>query len=155
MSRSLLITAFLCLSVFLAGAPALAQSNPFNERDDQYRLLGLKRAKEAFEIARESHARNMKLFEQGVVAKNKADANGNWSRAEATNTGVEAVQKTFPDSKCDPACLKAQLDAYHDKAKTSDPEEPIRAMSSMEAGETTRAAAADDMGVPWPPGSTR
>jgi hypothetical protein len=73
MSRSLLGTALLCLSFLLAGGPVLSQSNYFNERDDQYRLLGLKRAKEAFEIARESHERNKKLFEQGVLPENELD----------------------------------------------------------------------------------
>jgi hypothetical protein len=73
MSRSLLGAALLCLSFLLAGSPALSQSNFFNERDDQYRLLGLKRAKEAFEIARESYERNKKLFEQGVISENDLD----------------------------------------------------------------------------------
>lgn len=73
MSRTLLGAAFLCLSFFMAGGPALSQSNFFNERDDQYRLLGLKRAKEAYEIARESHERSKKLFEQGVLPANELD----------------------------------------------------------------------------------
>ena len=88
---------------------------------------------------------------QGVVSANKMDSNGMWSRAEATDTGVEAVCKTFPDSECDADCLKAQLDAYHDKACTSDPEKPIRAISTMAEDEQARSAAADEMGVPWPP----
>ena len=73
MSRSLLSAALLCLSFLLAGGPALSQSNPFNERDDQYRLLGLKRAKEAFEIARDGHERNKKLFKEGVIPENEMD----------------------------------------------------------------------------------
>ena len=36
----------------------LAQTGvPFNQRDDQYRLLGLKRAKEAFEYAHKEYNR--------------------------------------------------------------------------------------------------
>ncbi len=88
---------------------------------------------------------------QGVVSANKMDANGMWSRAEATQTGVEAVCKTFPDSECDPECLEAQLNTYHDKACTSDPEKPIRAISTMDSSPEAREAAAADMGVPWPP----
>ncbi len=74
MTRAFLAAAgaIVCLSVLFTG-PALAQSNPFNERDDQYRLLGLKRAKEAFEIAREAYERNQKLFQEGIIAENAMD----------------------------------------------------------------------------------
>jgi hypothetical protein len=73
MNKPLISAMLLVLCAFLAGGPALSQNNPFNERDDQYRLLGLKRAKEAFEIARDAHERNKTLFEQGVVPKNELD----------------------------------------------------------------------------------
>jgi hypothetical protein len=44
-------------------APACAQTQvPFNQRDDQYRLLGLKRAKEAYEVARSEYERQKDLF---------------------------------------------------------------------------------------------
>ena len=42
----------LCICIGLSGLTALSQSNNFNQRDDKYRLLGLKRAKEAYEVAR-------------------------------------------------------------------------------------------------------
>jgi len=90
---------------------------------------------------------------QGVCSENMKDANGNWSRQQATDVGVKAVTKTFPDSECDEECLKAQLDAYHDKAKSEDPEKPIRAISEMSS--EGREAAAASMDVPWPSPSGR
>jgi hypothetical protein len=66
-----LLLAFLLSS--LAG-PVLAQSGtPFNERDDQYRLLGLKRAHRAYEIARESYERQKGLFDEGVLSQAEHD----------------------------------------------------------------------------------
>ena len=51
-----------CLALAIAGS-ALAQSyNPFNERDDTYRLLGLKRAKQAYETARTEFGRQDQLY---------------------------------------------------------------------------------------------
>lgn len=73
MSQSLRAAVLLCLSLLLAAGSAIPQSNPFNERDDQYRLLGLKRAQEAFDIAREAYDRNQKLFQEGVIAQNTLD----------------------------------------------------------------------------------
>ena len=45
----------------------------FNERDDQYRLLGLKRAKEAFEIARVQFERQDELYRSDLVPESKLD----------------------------------------------------------------------------------
>ncbi len=45
-----------------------AQVN-YNQRDDQYRLLGLKRAKEAYEVARAEYDRQKSLFEKGLIAQ--------------------------------------------------------------------------------------
>ncbi len=48
---------------------ATAQSGSyFNQRDDQYRLLGLKRAKEAFDAARAEHERQEQLFEKQLIS---------------------------------------------------------------------------------------
>src|SRR5690606_20849424 len=38
----------------------------------------------------------------------------------ARDSGVEAFGKVFPDSGCDPDCIKAQLDAYHNQAGITD-----------------------------------
>jgi uncharacterized membrane protein len=49
---------------------ATAQTQvPFNQRDDQYRLLGLKRAKEAYEVARSEYERQKDLFARNLITK--------------------------------------------------------------------------------------
>jgi hypothetical protein len=85
---------------------------------------------------------------RGVVALGK----GTWSRQEAAKVGAKALVKTFPSAGCSEACTEAQLNNYHDQAKSSDPEEPIKANSSMTSSEDARAAARVDMGVPVAPG---
>lgn len=63
------------LGVLLGSASAYAQNGtPFNERDDQYRLLGLKRAKEAFEIARAQLDRQEELFRQELLSQEMLDS---------------------------------------------------------------------------------
>jgi len=47
--------------------------NSFNQRDDQYRLLGLKRAKEAYEVARSEYERQQTLFEKGMITQAELD----------------------------------------------------------------------------------
>jgi uncharacterized membrane protein len=61
--------------IFLIGAfvhHAEAQVN-YNQRDDQYRLLGLKRAKEAYEYQRAEFAQKEKLFEKNLISKLELD----------------------------------------------------------------------------------
>ncbi len=68
------LAAMLVAAMVLAGSPLAAQpGTPFNERDDQYRLLGLKRAKEAFEIARTQFQRQQELHRSGLVAESILD----------------------------------------------------------------------------------
>ena len=55
------------------GLPAQNPSNMFNQRDDQYRVLGLKRAKEAFEAAKSEFDREKSLFEKGLVSQADLD----------------------------------------------------------------------------------
>jgi hypothetical protein len=60
------------LFVILAGfaAEASAQSQvPFNQRDDEYRLLGLKRAREAYEVARNEYDRQQDLFGRKLITQ--------------------------------------------------------------------------------------
>jgi uncharacterized membrane protein len=57
----------LLLSAFFSPA-GWAQVN-YNQRDDQYRLLGLKRAKEAYEVAREEYERQKALFDKGLISQ--------------------------------------------------------------------------------------
>ena len=66
----------LMLALFLAvdAVPVRAQSyNPFNERDDKYRLLGLKRAKEAYEVARADYDRKKALHERGLITNEELE----------------------------------------------------------------------------------
>lgn len=45
----------------------------FNQRDDQYRVLGLKRAHEAFETAKKDFERQKVLFEKGLISQSELD----------------------------------------------------------------------------------
>lgn len=60
---------FCTLLLVCLAAPALAQQVPFNQRDDQYRLLGLKRAKEAYDMAKAEYDRQQDLFERNLNTK--------------------------------------------------------------------------------------
>jgi hypothetical protein len=63
----------------------------------------------------------------GVQAQGLTAAN-NWNRRTATTAGAKAVRKTFPGAGCSQKCLEAQLNNYHDRAKTpaTGPDQPIR-----------------------------
>ena len=50
-----------------------AQSTNFNQRDDEYVLLGLKRAKESFELSRTNYERQKELFDQGLLSEGQLD----------------------------------------------------------------------------------
>src|ERR1051326_6314801 len=83
---------FAILAALLACAPSLspfgglrAQSSGsmFNQRDDQYRVLGLKRAKEAYETAAKEYDRQKMLFEKGLISQAELDRNrANFADAE-------------------------------------------------------------------------
>ncbi len=75
----------LLLFLFVSCAEILhAQSGSmFNQRDDQYRLLGLKRAKEMFETARKDYERQQQLFAKGLISQAELDrAHSYFSDAE-------------------------------------------------------------------------
>ncbi|MCH8276606.1 MAG: hypothetical protein IIA50_03580, partial [Bacteroidetes bacterium] len=56
--------------LMLLPAPTSAQSSTFfNQRDDQYTLLGLKRAKEAWEAARSDYERQQEMYAKQLIAK--------------------------------------------------------------------------------------
>jgi hypothetical protein len=63
----------LCL---LIAAITSAQVN-YNQRDDKYRLLGLKRAKEAFETARRDHERQQNLYDRKLISQAELDRSRN------------------------------------------------------------------------------
>lgn len=52
---------------------AQGTSSIFNQRDDQYRVLGLKRAKEAYEAAKKDFERQTTLFEKGLISQAELD----------------------------------------------------------------------------------
>ncbi len=55
----------------------------FNQRDDKYRLLGLKRAKEMFDVARRELDRQKELFQRGLISQSDLDrADASFSDAE-------------------------------------------------------------------------
>ena len=52
----------------------VAQSSTFfNQRDDQYTLLGLKRAKEAYEVSKSEYERQKGLYDQQLIPKTDYD----------------------------------------------------------------------------------
>jgi len=56
-----------CLFLF-SGSLLFAQSGTYyNQRDDQYRVLGLKRAREAYETARKEYERQVELHERKLI----------------------------------------------------------------------------------------
>ncbi len=56
--------------IMLAATAGLAQTGvPFNQRDDEYRLLGLKRAKEGYEYAYAEYQRQQELFEKDLISE--------------------------------------------------------------------------------------
>ena len=74
MNRLLPVWIVVVLLVLGIGLSTLAQSNSFfNQRDDQYRLLGLKRAKESYEVARNEYDRQNELFKRGLINLSELD----------------------------------------------------------------------------------
>lgn len=69
----------LCIILFIFATTAIpersfAQANPyFNQRDDKYRLLGLKRAKEAYEFSKKEFDRQQDLFLKGLLSQAELD----------------------------------------------------------------------------------
>jgi len=78
------ITAAVLLLALLMPVSALSQSGTFfNQRDDQYRLLGLKRAKESYEIAQAEYDRQKELFNRSLI----------------TQAALERARSTFSDAE--------------------------------------------------------
>ncbi len=64
---------FLPLSFFLLTCAQAQWGTPFNQRDDEYRLLGLKRAKSAYEAAKAELERNESLFNDELISENSLE----------------------------------------------------------------------------------
>ncbi|MGB2867376.1 MAG: NEW3 domain-containing protein [Bacteroidota bacterium] len=75
--RTFTTTAFLAFLLVVDTPPSSAQYNSFNQRDDKYRLLGLKRAKEYYELAKKEFDRQKNLFDKGLVSQVEIDRSKN------------------------------------------------------------------------------
>ena len=69
MNRLLLLLILAAGLVFAPGKAKAQSQVPFNQRDDQYRLLGLKRAREAFKMARSEYDRQKDLFDRDLLTQ--------------------------------------------------------------------------------------
>jgi uncharacterized membrane protein len=58
-----------CLTLFSPTPSFAQQADGYNPRDDQYLLLGLKRAKDDFELKKKDYDRNKSLFEEGHISQ--------------------------------------------------------------------------------------
>lgn len=67
------LVAWTLLTTLLTAAGSVAQYNSFNQRDDKYRLLGLKRSKEYFEVTRKEYERQKGLFDKGLISESELD----------------------------------------------------------------------------------
>jgi len=71
--------------IFLLYGLALSQQTgvPFNQRDDNYRLLGLKRAKSAYEAAQSNYDKKQDLFKKQLISEQELmEARNRYSDAE-------------------------------------------------------------------------
>ncbi len=72
--KNLFSLIFIIYATFALSEYLIAQANPyFNQRDDKYRLLGLKRAKEAYEFSKKEFERQQDLFEKGLLSQAELD----------------------------------------------------------------------------------
>lgn len=55
----------------------------------------------------------------------------------AKGKAIDAMEKTFPDTKCERACIEAQLDAYHNQCGITDK----TTIKAVEEGSITESAA--------------
>ena len=86
MNRLLLLPAILLVAtVFMDGGRLAAQQSgvPFNQRDDNYRLLGLKRARAAYEAARSNFMKMENLYGEELISEQELiEAKNRFSDAE-------------------------------------------------------------------------
>jgi len=86
---------------------------------------------------------------QSHLSGKKGDG-GKQSFQQATNTATTATNAVFPESKCNPACIKAQLDNYHrTNCEDLNARTKVKAVStgdaSEEASDGAKKAAEDKM----------
>jgi hypothetical protein len=83
------------------------------------------------QIASKCKSGKLKLSDGGSITAKKT------TFGKAKNGSVRCMKKVFPESKCSPGCIKAQLNAYHSQCGIDDGT-PVKA---VETGDTTRSAA--------------
>ena len=59
--------------LFFASLQSVAQSNMYNQRDDEYRLLGLKRALATYEAEKSAFDRSQDLFRRNLISQQQLD----------------------------------------------------------------------------------
>jgi len=80
--KFIFIAVLLCMGL-LNSSYAQQTGVPFNQRDDNYRLLGLKRAKSAYEAAKASYQKKEKLFSEQLISEQELlEAKNRFSDAE-------------------------------------------------------------------------
>lgn len=94
-SHRLLLTflIFLLTSVSLLGQT----TNNFNQRDDTYTLLGLKRAKQAFETAKMEFERKQQLFDRKMISSVELETARNWYIDAEVNYQQSLLAVIFED----------------------------------------------------------
>ncbi|MFH1195665.1 MAG: NEW3 domain-containing protein [bacterium] len=105
---------FLLLLFFISELCAQSPGSYYNPKDDEYRLLGLKRAKEQFEVAKAEYDRNAALFQKNLISMGEyeraksvfSDAEVNYQQAllavlfeQQYVTVVEAIKYQTADGK--------------------------------------------------------
>jgi uncharacterized membrane protein len=102
------------LILFLGDVFAQTSGSYYNPKDDKYRLLGLKRAKEQYELAKTEYERNVSMFDKQIITQRDlekaksaySDAEVNYHQAllavlfeQQYVTVVEAVKYQARDGK--------------------------------------------------------
>ncbi len=69
------IVKFALILILLLATISAAQmfGTPFNQRDDQYRLLGLKRAKESYEYYKAEYERQKEMFDKNLISRSELE----------------------------------------------------------------------------------
>ncbi|MDF1545575.1 MAG: NEW3 domain-containing protein [bacterium] len=68
-----IIIRIIVILILLAVSSSAQTYNPFNQRDDTYPLLGLKRAQEAYETARTDYERQQELYKDGLINRSQLE----------------------------------------------------------------------------------
>ncbi len=80
---SIVAASLVCMAGMLAPAAQAQSGTFFNQRDDTYPLLGLKRAREAYETARLEYERQAEMYEKRLLSRQEYDrSRSNWADAE-------------------------------------------------------------------------